>query len=196
NNHRRGEEHWQNPQWIRQYILDSGQIRPMNSVKIYGADTGRYGTHRDAQERFWRLIFGGVSSARFHRPDSGLGLSAIAQAHIRSLRDLTDRIDIFTCAPHNDLLSQRSSNEAYCTANPGVEYAVFFPAGGNVLLDVAAAAGRKLTVHWLDIRQSEWGKGTTIASDGSLQLVAPADTGYWAAVIKVAASELDRPRGD
>ena len=29
------------------------------------------------------------------------------------------------------------------------------------------------------------GESATIASDGSLQLVAPADTGYWAAVIKV-----------
>lgn len=186
NNHRHGEEHWHNMQWIRQYIIESTHIRPMNSVKIYGADTGRYGTHRDAQERFWRLVFGGVSSARFHRPDSGLGLSAIAQAHIRSLRDLTDRIDIFTCTPHNHLLSQRSTNEAYCTANASVEYAVFFPDGGDVLLDVAAAAGRALTVRWLDIRQSEWSEGTTIATDTELRLVTPGDADYWAAVIKVA----------
>ena len=55
---------------------------------------------------------------------------------------LTDEIDIFTCEPHNDLLSNRSWNEAYCTANPGVEYAVFFPDGGNVLLDVTATGGQ------------------------------------------------------
>ena len=34
NNHRHGEEHWQNPQHIRQVIVNSGYIRPMNSVKI------------------------------------------------------------------------------------------------------------------------------------------------------------------
>ena len=43
NNHRHAEEHWRNPQLIRQYIIDSG--------------------------------------------------------HVRSLRDLTDRIDIFTAPP-------------------------------------------------------------------------------------------------
>ena len=105
----------------------------MNSVKIYGANSGRYGSTRDAQERFWRNIFGGLASSRFHRPLSGLGLSDIAQAHIRSMRMFTDQMDLWSCEPHNDLLGNRSWNEAYCTANPGVEWAVFYPDGGNVL---------------------------------------------------------------
>ena len=73
NNHRHAEEHWQNPQLIRQYIIDSGHIRPMNSVKIYGPNTGPFGTHRDAQERLWRNIFGGLASSRFHRLVEGPG---------------------------------------------------------------------------------------------------------------------------
>ena len=186
NNHRHAEEHWQNPQLIRQYIIDSGHIRPMNSVKIYGANTGHFGTHRDAQERLWRNIFGGLASSRFHRPDSGLGLSEIAQAHIRSLRDLTDRIDIFTCTPDNDLLDARSANEAYCTANPGIEYAVFFPDGGNVVLDTEAAAGNMIDVQWLDIRKSVWFDEETVEAGKRLQLVTPAEEGYWAVIVKVA----------
>ena len=45
---------------------------------------------------------------------------------------------------------------------------------------------RALTVRWLDIRQSEWSEGTTIATDTELRLVTPGDADYWAAVIKVA----------
>lgn len=60
-----------------------------------------------------------MASARFHRPDSGLGLGEKAQANIRSMRRLTDKMDVFTCGPHNDLLSDRKPNEAYCLAKPG-----------------------------------------------------------------------------
>ena len=52
----------------------------MNNVKIYGADSGRFGTTVDAQERFWRNVYGGMASARFHRPESDLGLSSTASA--------------------------------------------------------------------------------------------------------------------
>ena len=185
NNHRPADEHWQNPQKIRRKIIDSGHIRPMNSVKIYGANTGSYGSTRDGQERFWRNIFGGLASSRFHRPTSGLGLSEIAQAHIRSLRAVTDAIDIFTCEPHNDLLSERSWNEAYCTAHPGVEYAVFFPDGGNVLLDIGAAEGKRLRVRWMEIRRSEWSKEEVVEKGERLRLETPAEEGYWVAVVEM-----------
>ena len=70
NNHQSGWVHWQNMQDFRQKILDSGAVRPINTVKIYGANSGYYGRDRDAQERFWRNIFGGLASTRFHRPPS------------------------------------------------------------------------------------------------------------------------------
>ena len=139
----------------------------------------------NGQERFWRNIFGGLSSSRFHPPTSGLGLSQIAQAHIRSLRAVTDAIDIFTCEPHNDLISERSWNEAYCTAHPGVEYAVFFPDGGNVLLDVGAAEGIKLRVRWMEIRRSEWSRDEVVETGKTLRLETPTEEGYWAAVVEV-----------
>jgi hypothetical protein len=93
---------------------------------------------------------------------------------------------MFQCEPHNDLLRNRSWNEAYCTANPGVEYAVFFPDGGNVQLDISVAEGRSLTLRWLDIRQSRW-SGTKMVSadeDGLLHLVTPVEEGYWAALVQ------------
>jgi hypothetical protein len=186
NNHQPADHHWENPQQIRERIIASGHVRPMNSVKIYGANSGQYGSTRDAQERFWRNVFGGLASSRFHRPPSGQGLNDIAQAHIRSMRMFTDAIDIFTCEPYNDLLQNRSWNEAYCTANPGIEYGVFFPDGGNALLDVSASGDKPLTVRWLAIRESRWmAKAAAIQSkDGFARLITPTEEGYWAALVK------------
>ena len=125
----------------------------MNSVKIYGADTGRYGTERDGIERFWRNIFGGLAAARFHRPPAGIGLSETAQAHIQSARMLTDAVNVFACQPHNDLLSERAENSAYCMAQPGVEAAVVFLDASKVVLDTSSMPG-DLRVRWLDIADS------------------------------------------
>lgn len=187
NNHQVGLTHWQNPQQIRQLIRESGHIRPMNTVKIYGANSGRYGTTRDAQERFWRNIFGGLASTRFHRPPSGIGLNAIAQAHIRAMRQITERIDLFRCEPHLDLITNRSFNEAYCIADPGAAYAIFFPDGGDVLLDVSAADASQFHVAWLDIRTGKWTEQTAAATtDGHLPLTTPREEGYWTAVITCA----------
>ena len=191
NNHQPTNSHWENPQQIRRRIRASGQVRPMNSIKIYGANSGRYGSTRDAQERFWRNLFGGLASSRFHRPPSGLGLGEIAQSHIRSMRMLTEVIDVFACEPHNDFLHNRSWNEAYCTARPGVEYAVFFPDGGNVLLDVSDAGGKPLTVRWLEIRKSRWTAESCEpepqqehAGKASLHLITPTEEGYWAVLVQ------------
>lgn len=178
--------HWSNPQTLRRRLVESGEIRPMNTVRIYGANTGRFGSTRDGQERFWRNIIGGLASSRFHRPDSGLGLGKIAQANIKSMRMLTDEMNVFECAPNNRLLEGRSWNEAFCTANPGVEYAAFFPDGGDVTLDVSAMNGRRIRARWLDIRRSEWSSsnGGAEAADKSLRLVTPTEEGYWAVLVQ------------
>ena len=179
NNHQKGETHWRNAQRFRAAL---SPIRPMNSVKIYGADTGRFGTDQDGLERFWRNVFGGFASARFHRPTSGLGLGERAQAHIKSARMLTDEMDIFTCEPHNDLLSNRVENGAYAIVHPGREYAVYFPDGGNVSLDLNAAKGT-LKARWLDIAKREWAKEETFNGGQVVNLATPGE-GHWAVLIQ------------
>ncbi|MFB0525267.1 MAG: putative collagen-binding domain-containing protein [Phycisphaerae bacterium] len=180
NNHQKGQTHWDNAQKQRARIAKN--VRPLNNVKIYGADTGRFGNDRDGMERFWRNIFGGMASARFHRPDSGLGLSDKAQANIRSMRMLTDKTDIFTCEPHNDLLSDRQPNEAYCLANPGKQYAVYFPDGGEVTLDISSLK-KPAKLQWLDIMQCQWSAAERVESKNRLQLRCPS-RGYWAVLIQ------------
>jgi hypothetical protein len=179
NNHQKGQTHWDNAQKFRAGL---SPIRPINNVKIYGSDEGRFGNTRDGLERFWRNIFGGLASARFHRPASGQGLNENAQAHIKSMRMLTDSMDIFTCEPHNDLLSSREENEAYAIVNPGKEYAVYFPDGGAVDLDVSAARG-SLKARWLDISQSLWTNEEELEGGGTISLSAPGKD-HWAVLVQ------------
>jgi hypothetical protein len=181
NNHQTGQTHWDNAQRQRQRIADA--VRPINSVKIYGADGGRFGNDRDGIERFWRNIFGGMASARFHRPASGLGLNEKAQANIRSMRMITGEMDIFTCAPHNDLLADREPNEAYCIAHPGREYAVYFPDGGQVTLDIGGL-DKPAICRWLDIMRSEWNDPVRVETENRLLKLRCPSQGHWAVLVR------------
>jgi len=180
NNHQKGQAHWDNAQAQRRRIAD--QPRPLNCVKMYGADTGRFGSTRDAVERFWRNVLGGMAATRFHRPPAGLGLGEIAQATLRSARMLTDRMHLFSCEPHNDLLGEREPNEAYCSANPGTEYAVFFTNGGTVTLDTSAIEDTA-TMEWLNVLKSEWLPAETVQNTALLRLECPSQD-YWVVLIQ------------
>jgi hypothetical protein len=103
------------------------------------------------------------------------------------MRLLTGALDIFGCEPHNDLLHRRSWNEAYCTAKPGEAYAVFFPDGGDIRLDVSAVGDKRLTVRWLNIRHGEWVGVILQTVEGAdfVDLVTPTEDGYWTALVSV-----------
>lgn len=184
NNHQKRQRHWDNAQKIRSQL---SPIRPINNIKIYGADGGRFGSTRDGLERFWRNVFGGFASARFHRPDSGVGLTEIAQAHLKSMRMITDEMDVFTCEPRNDLLSNREDNEAYVFAHPGIEYAVYFPKGGSVDLNLNVGKNPKaktVNIRWISISKSQWKLEKDIPFTDSITLSQPTDS-HWAALVQV-----------
>lgn len=184
NNHQKGQPHWDKLLSTRRRLVESGRLRPMNCVKVYGADSGRHGDSLNGQQRFWRSLIGGCAAVRFHRPPSGLGLGELAQSHIRSARMLTEAVDFITAEPNNGVLGDRADNEAYCIAEPGESYAVFFPDGGEVSLDVSAVVGQTVIVRWLDILNSRWLDAETAqAGDGRIPLKTPRQDGYWAVVI-------------
>jgi hypothetical protein len=180
-NAQKGQVHFETGSWVWRKVQESGQLRPVNCVKIYGSDGGRIGNGQDGLERFWRNIFAGMAASRFHRPPAGLGLSEIAQAHIKSMRMLTDELGIFSCQPHNDLLGDRSDNEAFCLADPGRSYAVVFLDGGNCSLDVATAKG-ELGMKWLNIMSSEWQELESLSHVKEIKLTTPTN-GFWAVLI-------------
>ena len=95
---------------------------------------------------------------------------------------LLDRLEVFRCEPHNDLLVDRPENGAYCTAEPGRQYAVYFPQGQPVGLDVGAT-GRLWRVQWLDVDGSLWAGGAEPVGGGTLRLEPPHD-GQWVALLE------------
>jgi hypothetical protein len=90
--------------------------------------------------------------------------------------------NVFTCEPRNDLLSARSPNEAYCLAEPGRQYAVYFPHAGSVKLNVSEAKG-PLQVRWLNISRSAWQPAQSVRAGETLELKTPG-TGHWAALVR------------
>jgi len=171
NNHQRGEEQWRNGLFQIERLKKTGNLRPVNNVKTYGASGGQYGggTH-NAIESFLRSTLFGSAAVRFHRPPAGLGLSDTARAVIKGVRSATDRMDFFNGAPRNDLLEDRDENEAYCRAIPGKEYLVYFPGQGEVELQLTGPGGR-LSINKLEILSGEWSEEVTIrVSEPSLKL--------------------------
>ncbi len=185
NNHQTGQAHWDNLQAARRRLIESGRPRPMNCVKVYGANGGKHGDTLNGQQRFWRSLMGGCAAVRFHRPPSGLGLSDLAQSHICSARMLTDAMDFPSAEPNNALLAGRAENEAYCMARPGESYAVFFPGGGEVSLDVSAVGESGVTLRWLDILAGRWlDTESAEVNDGRISLKTPRSDDYWAVLIQ------------
>ncbi len=153
NTHQRGDKLWNNFQWVLRYIEASP--RPVNIVKTYGADGGRHGNTKDAIERWWLHLLGGAASVRFHRPDTGLGLSDLSISSIRAARKLESIAKPWELQPSNSLLIDRKENQAYLTRAPGKAYVVFLPNGGSIQLDLKGDSS-KFAVRYLNIRTGEW----------------------------------------
>lgn len=182
NNHQTDQTHWAKFQWVYNYISD--EPRPVNNVKIYGADRGPHGgDNRDAIEKFWRLIFGGAASARFHRPESGIGLSGLAQTQLQSARMFLDEFNLFESIPDSkhQYLSGREEDEAYLTYIEGKQYAVFFTNGGEVNLQLPDS-GDAWQIRWLDISKKIWTQGQTVSGKKEVQL-SPSGEGLWVALL-------------
>jgi hypothetical protein len=181
NNQQKGQVHWDNFQWVRNYT--ASHPRPLNTVKTYGSDTGPHGNTKDGLERWWRHVLGGVASARFHRPPSGLGLSALSIASVKAARKIEQIAKFWELQPDNVLLSDRQDNEAYLTSKPGEVYLVLFTNGGEVGLDLSGIQS-DFTLKWMDIRAGEWKTETRVQGGRIVQLKAPAALEWLAVLVK------------
>ncbi len=185
NNHQKGQVHWEKFQWVRQHV--GQQPRPLNSVKIYGADTGRYGTDQDAIERFWRLLLGGAAAIRFHRPDSGLGLSPKAKASILAARKIEQVVPWWEFQPALDMLEDREPNEAYAAVAPGKACVVFFTGSGKVTVNLVGFP-ELLVGKWIDLSSGQWSDSEFRLPVRTKSVLQAPGQGLWVAVILDAAS--------
>ncbi len=169
---------------IRKEILNCP--KPLNNIKIYGGEPAWTTSAEEGTRRFWRNVFAGSASVRFHREGPsrhyfGIGLSELAQVHIRSMSMFADEFFVFDSYPSNHLLGNREPNEAYCLARPGNQYAVYFPDGGQVSVDLTGHDGQ-FTLKWLNVMANEWVEGTFEEGGNNLNLQVPG-RGQWAAVL-------------
>jgi hypothetical protein len=102
-------------------------------------------------------------------------------AAVRAARKLESLVKMWELSPANDLLSDREDNECHLAANPGKAYALYFPAGGSVGLDLGKHKGR-FAIHWIDTETGEWAEKVKIKGGGIATVAAPDDR-PWAAVI-------------
>jgi len=198
NNGNHGQQHYDNLIWYQSKVQEHG-LRPINHTKCYHFNwpTGTNFHHRtsptdtEAGSKFWRAVFAGAASIRFHRHTptrpgglrEGFGLSPEGQRHLSSMREFINVVDLFTMKPYNDLLSQRVTNEAYCLAEPGRQYAVFFTGDADRCVRIELAAPmHSLQLRWLNVATSQWVQKDLNSDVETCTLKAPG-SGHWVAVL-------------
>ena len=82
-------------------------------------------------------------------------------------RRMANRMGLVGMAPLNDLASTH-----YCLANPGEEYLVYLPKGGEVTVNLSAVAGR-LAVEWIHPVEGTITPGEPIAGGAERAFGAP-----------------------
>ncbi len=187
NNLQNGQVHWDNFQWVRDYI--SSDPRPTNTVKTYGSARNTNGL-----ERWWKHVIGGAASARFHRPPGGLGLSELSITAVKAVREIESVVKFWELNPGNKLLTMRKENEAYLTSKPGEFYVIYFTGSGQVGLDLTDY-NLAYNIKWLQLSTGEWKSELTFEGDRIVELKTPW-SGSWVAVISLDAilSVRDRLR--
>jgi hypothetical protein len=177
--------HYETGLYVRNRIHNSGVIRPLTNSKVYGgADIiAGYGDYEQGQERFWRNIFSGSAAVCFMPVPKGPGLDSVAKIHIKTANMLTDKFNLFKSEPVNNLLDFNENCEAYCLADIGIEYAIYFPNGGSVTLDLDNLQGN-MKIQWLNISQSTWDIENHETIFQSIKLVSP-NNDHWIVIIKI-----------
>lgn len=82
-------------------------------------------------------------------------------------REYANKMDLAAMTPRNDLASSQ-----YCLANPGREYLVYVPDGGEVTVDLSAAV-TTLAVEWFNAHAGTASPGGTVQGGAKRTLRAP-----------------------
>jgi len=96
----------------------------------------------------WKLLTRGYHQCMYDhdywRPTANRASWEATRRSIGRTVQCANRMDLVRMHPRGDLSSTR-----YCLANPGREYLVYAPDGGEVAVDLSAAKG-ELHVQWID----------------------------------------------
>ncbi|WP_411029991.1 hypothetical protein [Spongiimicrobium sp. 3-5] len=179
----RGEKHWQMVRYATTKALEVNRLTHMN--KIYGSvskTASVMGSDNNAIEEFWRGLIAGVAGARFHRPESGLGLSPKSKKSLQSVRLVEEKLKFWEVVSKQHLISEVEPDEAYVAAKLGEKYLIFFTNGGAVKLDLSRYKSTDFSFYWINIDKA------IIQHEGSLKggdhrYISAPSNGHWAAIV-------------
>lgn len=180
NNWNSGRTHYERLIWFRRTLTEYGGPRPMNNVKIYGAPRPREpAIPRLNVDRFWKCIFAGCASARFHRPPTGIGLTEVSRRMIKAARAFTSSFDLFNCEPRPDLVED-AGDEAYCLAGSDGTYALYLPRGSKAMLKTRVS---KVKANWFNVEKCRFTETETLKAEDGVFHVKPPSHGLWLALL-------------
>ncbi|MDZ7722991.1 MAG: hypothetical protein U5R06_09365 [candidate division KSB1 bacterium] len=177
------QTHWDSLRWILEQ-REQSVIRPVNNTKVYGGPQERdiFGSARDGVEKFCRDIVAGCASARFHRPPSGNGLSALATSALRAVRLVEQDVKFCNGTPQMQRLRHRQADEAYVTGRPGEWYVVYFPAGGNI--ELTCETQSRFTIKWISVKNATQVSQESVPDTRSVELRTPDESGWFAVCLR------------
>lgn len=183
NNWQEGQAHYNNGLWIRREVTKNGGARPLTNVKVYHRRHGGLPNEPSVGlDRWWQNIFIGCASTRFHRPTGGTGLDSLSRQAIHAARTFTDEFSIFATSPAPELLLNRQANEAYCLALPEQVYAVYFPSGGEVDLQLEPEIAS--THRWFDPQTSTFRDPVETGIQKEITLTSPDTLQPWLVLVE------------
>jgi hypothetical protein len=163
-------------------VLDPGAGASLQGFDFCARAGGWMGSAENAVEEFWRSLLAGVAGVRFHRPDSGIGLSERSKNAIRAARLIESKVKFWEVECRQDLLSQREPNEAYLSVGPGPKLILFLTEGGSVRVDLTGSAKRELEATWVNITTGEAKEARPVTGGRVITLESP-KPGPWAVAI-------------
>ena len=175
----KGEGQWTKILEVQAAMKD--QPRPINVDKIICVIDEELDYY--SQRKFWRGLFVGLAAIRFHRPPAGAGLDDMAKASLRAARLLESRMKVWKLEPQLVLLGERDEDEAYLRAEMGEKYAIYFPDGGEVQLDLRDAPG-SFDGRWIDLDAGEWGESFALDGGGLVSIATPNNRGWVATLVR------------
>jgi hypothetical protein len=176
------EIHYAINYWVYKKVKQSNYPRPIMVDKVYGGPiSSRWcGNQIQGAERFWRNLFAGLAASRFHRQPHGNGIGSYAQIHIKSMKMLLDKIDLFNMEPEPWFISFKAEHEIYTLARKDrKQFAVLFLDGGRPSLNLLG----EVTFQWLDVTANSWREKKKVNLTKGYEINVP-DSGFWVLLIE------------
>lgn len=109
------------------------------------------------------------------------GLNEKVQVNLAAARKIEKYILWWKIEPRMDLIRTCDPNTAYLSAKTGIVYVVYFPEGGEAVIDLEEYTG-PFKLKWMSVESGEW-YDETIINDKGETAVSTSDSSGWVAVI-------------